>query len=378
MAKTRGAKSSSPSTRPRIPRESLVQATIPEPPRPLVIPPPVEDAPMSPPSRCYQIRRSLTMAGASSLKAKKLGSGPPKKKAKVSEPIDLTEPSLEPESKPQPSQPPAKESQIPSGMTPEVVIKRPMVTKPPIEGNLDCRARSFHFELYFDIAMFRLQPELRDSFHLLQRISEGFFFGPHHLIMATLLYFEEKVHRKKLLRADAIPLLFPRLLCQILEHLGYPSDPQLERRRICREIFTLDKWTSMTAYGIEPEALDGPEHPEIPHPEQTEEPQPIKIPADMRAPAPTVPSTEPIPEVAPSAPPATPRTPHEQIIATQTQHTAILRQIKHHLGIPPTPEHPIPIMLEPTEPSHAPSLVEQTMPPEEPTTGETEASTPSI
>ena len=79
------------------------------------------------------------MAGASSLKAKKLGSGPPKKKAKVSEPIDLTEPSLEPESKPQPSQPPAKESQIPSGMTPEVVIRHPMVTQPPIEGNLDCR-----------------------------------------------------------------------------------------------------------------------------------------------------------------------------------------------------------------------------------------------
>ena len=41
------------------------------------------------------------------------------------------------------------------------------------------------------------------------RISEGFFFGPHHLIMAALLYFEEKVHKKKLLRADVIPLLFP-------------------------------------------------------------------------------------------------------------------------------------------------------------------------
>ena len=35
------------------------------------------------------------MAGASSLKAQKSGSGPPKKKAKVSEPIDLTERSLE-------------------------------------------------------------------------------------------------------------------------------------------------------------------------------------------------------------------------------------------------------------------------------------------
>ena len=65
------------------------------------------------------------------------------------------------------------------------------------------------------------------------KISEGYFFGPHHLIMVALLYFEEKVHKKKPQRADAIPLLFPRLLCQILEHLGYPSEPQLEHKRIC-------------------------------------------------------------------------------------------------------------------------------------------------
>ena len=81
------------------------------------------------------------------------------------------------------------------------------------------------------------------------RISEGYFFGPHHLIMAALLYFEEKVHRNKLLRADAIPLLFSKLLCQILEHLEYPIEPQHERRCICRDIFTLEKWTSMIAYG---------------------------------------------------------------------------------------------------------------------------------
>ena len=234
----------------------------------------------------------------------------------------------------------------------------------------------------------------------LYRISEGFFFGPHHLIMAALLYFEEKVHQKKLLRADAIPLLFPRLLCQILEHLGYPTEPQFERKRICREIFTLDKWTNMTAYSAEPGAPAGVEHPGIPHTEQPQEPQPIETPADTRAPAPAVPSAKPTPEVAPSAPPATPRPPpvipaisepsssfeprttiseyralchtlqalttsqsiltqemttlrahQEQIIATQTQHTAILRQIQHHLGIPSAPEHQMPAPLEPTEPS---------------------------
>ncbi|WKA06761.1 hypothetical protein VitviT2T_024646 [Vitis vinifera] len=54
-------------------------------------------------------------------------------------------------------------------MTPEVAIRRPMVTQPPIEGNLDCRARPFHSELCFDIATFRIQPELKESFRLLQR-----------------------------------------------------------------------------------------------------------------------------------------------------------------------------------------------------------------
>ena len=77
------------------------------------------------------------------------------------------------------------------------------------------------------------------------RISEGFYFGPHHLIMAALLYFKKKVHRKKLQRDDMIPLLFQRLLCQILEHMGYPTEPHLQRRHHCREHFTLDQWTQL-------------------------------------------------------------------------------------------------------------------------------------
>ena len=44
-----------------------------------------------------------------------------------------------------------------------------MLTQPLIEGNLDCRARSFHSELCFDIAAFRVRPELTQSFNLLRR-----------------------------------------------------------------------------------------------------------------------------------------------------------------------------------------------------------------
>ncbi|RVW64370.1 hypothetical protein CK203_047046 [Vitis vinifera] len=49
-------------------------------------------------------------------------------------------PPKEPSSEPQASQPPPTDSQIPSGMAPEVLIRHPMLTQPPIEGNLDCRA----------------------------------------------------------------------------------------------------------------------------------------------------------------------------------------------------------------------------------------------
>ncbi|RVW63986.1 hypothetical protein CK203_049398 [Vitis vinifera] len=166
------------------------------------VPPPVEGAPMSPPVRRYHTRAS---------------SQPPKKKAKVSEPtlIDLSEPEelatesppSQPALEPQPSRPPPTDSQIPSHGLPEMIIKRPMLTQPPIEGNLDCRARPFHSELCFDVAAFRLQPQLRDSFHLLRRyhmeqlLTSRDFFYPrvamdfyqsmttHHVRDPTVIHF---------------------------------------------------------------------------------------------------------------------------------------------------------------------------------------------
>ena len=64
----------------------------------------------------------------------------------------------------------------------------------------------------------------------LYRISEGFWFNPAELVMTALLHFKEKVHRKGLAREEAIPLLMPRLLCHVLEHLGFLEEPRIERR----------------------------------------------------------------------------------------------------------------------------------------------------
>ena len=79
----------------------------------------------------------------------------------------------------------------------------------------------------------------------LYKISEGFWFNPAELVMTALLHFEEKVHRKGLTRAEAIPLLMPRLLCHVLEHLGFPEEPRIERRQSCLIIVSLERTLSM-------------------------------------------------------------------------------------------------------------------------------------
>ncbi|RVW12808.1 hypothetical protein CK203_112243 [Vitis vinifera] len=106
-------------------------------------------------------RRPPTDLVLPTTKAKRPASRPPAKRAKFSGPREPSQP-------PQ-AEPPTKDSQIPVGVPLETIIRHPMIAGPPIEGNLDCRERSFHLETWLDIDALRQQPELRDSFHLLQR-----------------------------------------------------------------------------------------------------------------------------------------------------------------------------------------------------------------
>ena len=60
--------------------------------------------------------------------------------------------------------------------------------------------------------------------------------------MTSLFHFEDRVHRRSLPRAESMPLLFPRLLCQVLEHIGFPAEPRLEHRHDCEATLTIDRW----------------------------------------------------------------------------------------------------------------------------------------
>ena len=99
--------------------------------------------------------------------------------------------------------------------------------------------------------------------------------------MTSLFHFEDKVHHKSLPRAESTPLLFPRLLCQVLEHIGFPEEPRLERRRDYEAILTVDQWHTMAlSYHLSPPdpaedqpAADIPPEDQPPTAEHVEEPQ---------------------------------------------------------------------------------------------------------
>ena len=75
----------------------------------------------------------------------------------------------------------------------------------------------------------------------LYRTSEGFWFNPFELVMTALLHFEDKVHRKGLARAESIPLRMSRLLCQVLEHLGFPEEPRTKMRVRCPQVLSMER-----------------------------------------------------------------------------------------------------------------------------------------
>ena len=59
--------------------------------------------------------------------------------------------------------------------------------------------------------------------------------------MTSLLHFKDKVHRKGLARAESLPLLMPRLLSQVLEHLRFPEEPRIERRISCTQVLSTER-----------------------------------------------------------------------------------------------------------------------------------------
>ena len=126
----------------------------------------------------------------------------------------------------------------------------------------------------------------------LYRISKGYWFSPSELVMTSLMHFEEKVHWKGLVRADSLPLLMPRLLCQVLEHMGFPEEPRIEMRVRCPLVLSMERVMAMPISFI----LQQQDQEEVPAPE----------PEVERSPAPHVSPPSPYPHATSTAAADTP------------------------------------------------------------------------
>ena len=127
----------------------------------------------------------------------------------------------------------------------------------------------------------------------LYRISEGFWFSPSELVMTALLHFEDKVHRKGLARAESLPLLMPRLLSQVLEHLGFLEEPRIERRIRCPQVLTMERAMVMPISFL----LQQRDQEEVPNPEAEDSQR-----RDDYAPEVEM-ERSPVPDISPPSPP---------------------------------------------------------------------------
>ena len=133
----------------------------------------------------------------------------------------------------------------------------------------------------------------------LYRISEGFWFSSSELVMIALLHFEDKVHRNGLARAKGLPLLMPRLLSQVLEHLGFPEEPRIERRIRCPQVLSLERALLMPISFL----LQQQDWEEVPDEVAEDHPR-----GDDPAPEVEV-ERSPVPDLSPPFPPSPPSAP---------------------------------------------------------------------
>ena len=83
-------------------------------------------------------------------------------------------------SRPDPSPHPAARDPAQSSpqLSPASKIRRPLFSCDAILGNVNCRAKDFHGESYYDILALAVDPRFRDSMRLVQRYSLLSFMTP--------------------------------------------------------------------------------------------------------------------------------------------------------------------------------------------------------
>ena len=119
--------------------------------------------------------------------------------------------------------------------------------------------------------------------------------------MTALLHFEDKVHRKGLTRAEGLPLLMPRLLSQVLEHLGFPEEPRIERRMICTKVLSMERSLTMPISFV----LQQRDQEEVPDEVAEDPPRGEDLVPEVEVEM----ERSPVPDLSPPSPPSPPSAP---------------------------------------------------------------------
>ena len=119
--------------------------------------------------------------------------------------------------------------------------------------------------------------------------------------MTSLLHFKDKVHRKGLARAKTLPLLMPRLLCQVLKHLGFPEEPRIERRISCTQVLSMERsLTIPISFVLQQQDLEVVPDEVAEDPPRGEDPVPeVEVEVER----------SPVPDLSPLSPPPPPSAP---------------------------------------------------------------------
>ena len=148
------------------------------------------------------------------------------------------------------------------------------------------------------------------------RIFEGFYFGPHHLIMASLIHFEEKVHKKKLQRATPFHYYFRGCCVRSLSIWAFLMSLDLSVAAfVKRDSLSTNQLVGYSAPSGVPHMVAPPMPPQ---PEQGE------LPAETTPPVPTPQVTFATPPTPPTIPPVAPTTSELSITISATEFRALV------------------------------------------------------
>ena len=156
--------------------------------------------------------------------------------------------------------------------------------------------------------------------------------------MTSLFHFEDRVHRRSLPRAESLLLLFPRLLCQVLEHIGFLAEPRIELRRDCEATLTVERWQARPrAFHLPPPRSDEEE-------QDDDCPRRDLSPIDKHTggpPASMSPVSPPISSAPPATPPVAPASvPRASMPSTSPQTSGSMPTVRSDMAGPSTSTQP--------------------------------------